>query len=58
MQTSFEGKKLQGQILQQLGRAEEARLALREALALPADAGARAFVEGLLRSLGTDPGGA
>jgi spermidine synthase len=58
LQTSFEGKKLQGQILQQLGRGEEARLALREALALPADAGARAFVEALLRSLGAAPGGA
>jgi spermidine synthase len=53
LETTFEGKKLLGQILQQLGRPEEARRALREALALDADAPARAFVEGLLRSPGS-----
>lgn len=52
---SFEGKKLLGQILQQLGQRDEARRAFREALALEADAGARAFVEGLLRSLDSGP---
>lgn len=54
--TTFEGKKLLGQILHELGRRDEARAALREALALEgADAGARAFAEALLKSLNRAP---
>jgi spermidine synthase len=48
---TFEGKKLLGQILGEMGRADEARLALREALALDADAGAKAFGEALIETL-------
>jgi spermidine synthase len=50
-ETSFEGKKLLGQILGEMGRTDEARTALREALALDADPGARAFVQALLETL-------
>jgi tetratricopeptide (TPR) repeat protein len=48
---TFEGRKLQGQILAELGRTEEARAALREALAMDAEASAKAFVQALLQSL-------
>jgi hypothetical protein len=50
-ETTFEGKKLLGQILQELGRTDEARTALREALSLDAEPGARAFVQALLETL-------
>jgi spermidine synthase len=49
--TTFEGKKLLGQILSDMGRTEEARRALREALALDAEPGARAFVQALIETL-------
>jgi len=50
-QDSFEGRKLLGQILSDLGRKEEARSALHQALRLGGEAEARRFVEALLRSL-------
>jgi spermidine synthase len=49
--TTFEGKKLLGQILSEMGRPDEARRALSEALTLDADAGAKAFVQALLETL-------
>jgi tetratricopeptide (TPR) repeat protein len=49
--TSFEAKRLLGQILQKLGRIEEARRALTEALAMKADPEQRAFAQGLLSLL-------
>lgn len=48
---SFEGQKLLGQILQRLGRNEEARVALERALDVGGDAEGRHFVEAMLRSL-------
>ena len=49
--TSFEARKLLGQILLKLGRTEEARSALTEALAMGPDPKQRAFVEGLMQLL-------
>jgi predicted RNA polymerase sigma factor len=49
--TSFEAKQLLGQILHKLGRIEEARRALTEALAMEADPQQRAFAQGLLSLL-------
>jgi spermidine synthase len=48
---SFENQKLLGQVLQRLGRDEEARAALERALAEGGDATGRKFVEAMLRSL-------
>jgi Flp pilus assembly protein TadD len=48
---SFEGQKLLGQILQRLGRTNEARAALEGALVAGGDAEGRRFVEAMLRSL-------
>jgi spermidine synthase len=48
---SFESQKLLGQVLQRLGRDEEARAALERALAAGGDATGRRFVEAMLRSL-------
>ncbi len=48
---SFEGQKLLGQILQHLGRENEARAALERALDAGGDAAGRKFVEAMLRSL-------
>jgi spermidine synthase len=48
---SFEGQKLLGQILQQLGRTKEARAALQGALDAGGDPEGRRFVEAMLRSL-------
>jgi Flp pilus assembly protein TadD len=48
---SFEGQKLLGQILQQLGRTNEARAALQGALDAGGDPEGRRFVEAMLRSL-------
>jgi len=48
---SFEAHKLLGQILQSMGRAEEARQSLEKALALGGDPQERRIVEALLRSL-------
>jgi spermidine synthase len=53
---SFEGQKLLGQILQQLGRTNEARLALEGALDAGGDPAGRKFVEAMLRSLSTPTG--
>jgi spermidine synthase len=51
METSFEGLKLLGIILENLGRGNEAREALEKALALGGDPQGRRFVEALIRSL-------
>ncbi len=48
---SFEGQKLLGQILQRLGRKDEARVALERALHAGGDPAGRHFVEAMLRSL-------
>jgi spermidine synthase len=48
---SFEAQKLLGQILQRLGRREEARVALERALVAGGDPAGRHFVEAMLRSL-------
>jgi spermidine synthase len=54
--TSFEGQKLLGQILQQLGRKNEARAALESALDAGGDPAGRRFVEAMLRSLSIPTG--
>jgi len=54
--TSFEGQKLLGQILQQLGRKSEARAALEGALDAGGDPEGRRFVEAMLRSLSSPTG--
>jgi spermidine synthase len=56
LSASFEGQKLLGQILQQLGRKEEARAALERALDAGGDPDSRRFVEALLRSLSNPAG--
>jgi len=48
---TFEGRKLQGQVLSSLGRTDDARAALQAALRLGGDPEGRRFVEALLRSL-------
>ncbi|MGH9390416.1 MAG: hypothetical protein ACRD1Z_12435, partial [Vicinamibacteria bacterium] len=53
---SFEGQKLLGQILQQLGRKNEARAALEGALDAGGDPEGRRFVEAMLRSLSSPTG--
>ena len=53
---SFAAYKLRGQILQALGRADEARRAFEFALSLEGDAGERAFIQALLRSAGSGSG--
>jgi len=53
---SFEGQKLRGQILQRLGRNDEAKQALQEALAAGGDPTSRRFVEAMLRSLDSPAG--
>ena len=53
---SFEGQKLLGQILQQLGRKNEARAALEGALDAGGDPAGRRFVEAMLRSLSSPTG--
>ncbi|MBW2161502.1 MAG: hypothetical protein JRH14_16300, partial [Deltaproteobacteria bacterium] len=51
IETTFEGLKLLGIILENLGRGDEARVALVEALALGGDPKGRRFVEALIRSI-------
>jgi spermidine synthase len=53
---SFEGQKLLGQILQQLGRESEARAALEGALSAGGNPEERRFVEAMLRSLSRSAG--
>jgi spermidine synthase len=53
---SFEGEKLLGQVLQRLGRNDEARAALKRALAAGGDPASRRFVEAMLRSLDSPAG--
>jgi spermidine synthase len=53
---SFEGQKLLGQILQQLGRKNEARAALEGALDAGGDPEGRRFVEAMLRALSSSTG--
>jgi spermidine synthase len=56
LRASFEGQKLLGQILQQLGRKTEARAALEGALDAGGDPEGRRFVEAMLRSLSSPTG--
>ncbi len=56
MSPSFESQKLLGQVLESLGRKDEAREALRRALAAGGDPSGRRFVEAMLRSLGPPAG--
>jgi spermidine synthase len=56
LDASFEGQKLLGQILQQLGRKSEARAALEGALDAGGDPEGRRFVEAMLRSLSAPTG--
>jgi spermidine synthase len=56
LDASFEGQKLLGQILQQLGRKNEARAALEGALVAGGDPEGRRFVEAMLRSLSSPAG--
>ena len=51
IEPSFEGQKLRGQILQRLGRDDEAKQALQDALDAGGDPTGRRFVEAMLRSL-------
>jgi spermidine synthase len=51
IEESFEGQKLLGQIYQSMGRIDEARDALIDALELGGDPDARRFVEAMIRSL-------
>jgi len=53
---SFDGQKLLGQILQQLGRKNEARAALEGALDAGGDPEGRRFVEAMIRSLSSPTG--
>jgi tetratricopeptide (TPR) repeat protein len=56
LEPSFAAYKLRGQILQGLGRADDARRAFEFALSLGSDdADERAFVQALLRSMGSEP---
>ena len=56
LEPTFEGQKLRGQILQQLGRADEAKQALEDALAVGGDDAGRRFVEAMIRSLDSPSG--
>ena len=56
IEASFEGQKLRGQILQRLGRDDEAKQALQDALAAGGDPTSRRFVEAMLRSLDSPAG--
>jgi spermidine synthase len=56
LEPTFEGQKLLGQVLQQLGRIDEARTALEGALEAGGDSAGRRFVEAMLRSLDSPAG--
>ena len=56
IEPSFAGQKLRGQILQRLGRDDEAKQALQDALAQGGDPSGRRFVEAMLRSLDSPAG--
>jgi len=56
LESSFEGQKLRGQILERLGRSDEAKEALEHALEAGGDPAGRRFVEAMLRSLGPSVG--
>ena len=56
IEPSFEGQKLRGQILQRLGRDDEAKQALQDALAAGGHPTSRRFVEAMLRSLDSPAG--
>jgi len=56
IEPSFDGQKLRGQILQRLGRDDEAKQALTDALAQGGDRSGRRFVEAMLRSLDSPAG--
>ena len=56
IEPSFEGQKLRGQILQRLGRDDEAKQALQDALDAGGDPTGRRFVEAMLRSLDSPAG--
>jgi len=51
IESSFEGQKLRGQVLQQLGRHDEAKAALQQALEAGGDDAGCRFVEAMLRAL-------
>ena len=57
LEPSFSAYKLRGQILQGLGRTDEARRAFEFALSLGGDPDEQAFVQALLRSTGSRFGG-
>lgn len=56
LEPTFEGHKLRGQILERLGRDDEAKQALEAALAAGGDTTGRRFVEAMLRSLDSPSG--
>ena len=56
IESSFEGQKLRGQVLQQLGRDDEAKAALQNALDAGGDDAGRRFVEAMLRALDSPVG--
>ena len=56
IESSFEGQKLRGQVLQQLGRDDEAKAALQHALDADGDDAGRRFVEAMLRALDSPTG--
>ena len=56
IESSFEGQKLRGQALQQLGRHDDAKAALQQALEAGGDDAGRRFVEAMLRALDSPTG--
>ena len=56
IESSFEGQKLRGQVLQQLGRHDEAKAALQQALEAGGDDAGCRFVEAMLRALDSPTG--
>ena len=56
IESTFEGQKLRGQVLQKLGRRDEAKAALQHALDAGGDDAGRRFVEAMLRALDSPAG--